>query len=418
MAIRRGGDGPRGKDGSVDQLRRSMHAVLEGGLRGYLPGRVFNVGLLVVIVASVASVVMDTVRGMPHWVYALFEDIEAVSVWLFTAEYLLRVWVAIDEPHGRFRRPLAGRLRYLVTPMALIDLLAVVPYWLGHLIAGDPSVAVLLRVLRLFKMVRFSGAFEMIGAVLTRERRSLLACASVVAIILVLLATLAYLTEHDAQPDKFGSIPAAMYWGLVTLTTVGYGDLAPITPLGRVVGGIGVVLGVLCFAMPAGILASGFIEEVRRRDFIVTWQLVAKVPLFARLSAARIASIAGLLRYERIEAGELIVRKGETADCMYFVLSGEIEVSTAGGPVHLGAGDYFGEAGLIEHSTRNADVRARTECALLVLMERDFWMLLEAQPELGAEVRAHVERRRPPTVVAPLPAREGPGRESPPAREA
>jgi voltage-gated potassium channel len=265
---------------------------------------------------------------------------------------------------------------------------------------------VLLRVLRLFKMVRFSGAFEMIGAVMTRERRSLLACASVVAIILVLLATLAYLTEREAQPDKFGSIPAAMYWGLVTLTTVGYGDLAPITPLGRIVGGVGVVLGVLCFAMPAGILASGFIEEVRRRDFIVTWQLVAKVPLFARLSAARIASIAGLLRFERIESGELIVRKGELADCMYFVLSGEIEVEAAAGVVHMGAGDYFGEAGLIEHTTRNADVRARTECTLLVLMERDFWKLLEAQPELGAEVRANMERRRPPAVVAPAPARE------------
>jgi voltage-gated potassium channel len=291
--------------------------------------------------------------------------------------------------------------------MAIVDLLAIMPYWLGHLIAADPGIAVLLRVLRLFKMVRFSGAFEMIAAVLTRERRSLLACASMVAIILVLLSTLAYLAEHQAQPEKFGSIPAAMYWGLVTLTTVGYGDLAPITPLGRVVGGVGVVLGVLCFAMPAGILASGFIEEVRRRDFIVTWQLVAKVPLFARLSAARIASIASLLRFERVEASELIVRRGESADCMYFVLSGEIEVATPGGPVHLGAGDYFGEAGLIEHTTRNADVRARTECTLLVLMERDFWSLLDAQPELGAEVRANMERRRPPpTVVEAAPAHE------------
>jgi voltage-gated potassium channel len=392
-------------DGVVDQLRRVMHAVLEGGTRGYLPGRIFNWALLAVIVLSVASVVLDTVHDLPAWSYRAFEWVEAVSVWLFTGEYVLRLWVAIEEPHGRFRGR-AGRLRYVATPMAVIDLLAIAPYWLGHFFPLDPALGILLRVLRLFKMIRFSGAFEMIGAVLTRERRSLVACGSMVAIILVLLATLAYLTEHDAQPDKFGSIPAAMYWGLVTLTTVGYGDLAPITPLGRVVGGIGVVLGVLCFAMPAGILASGFIEEVRRRDFIVTWQLVAKVPLFARLSAARIASIAGLLRFERVEAGELIVRKGEAADCMYFVLSGEIEVSTAGGAVHLGAGDYFGEAGLLERSTRNADVRARTECTLLVLMERDFWMLLEAQPELGAEVRANMERRRPPAVAAPARAGE------------
>ncbi len=386
----------------MDRLRREMHAVLEGGARGYGPGRVFNAVLLALIVLSVASVVLGTLDGLPAWTEPTFAGIEAVSVALFTVEYVLRLWAAVDEPRRRFHHPLWGRLRYAVTPMAVIDLLAILPYWLSSLVATDPSLAILLRVLRLFKMVRLSGAFEMIGAVMRRERRSLLACASVVAIILVLLATLAYLTEREAQPDKFGSIPAAMYWGLVTLTTVGYGDLAPITPLGRVVGGIGVVLGVLCFAMPAGILASGFIEEVRRRDFIVTWQLVAKVPLFARLSAARIASIASLLRFERIEASELVVRKGEHADCMYFVLSGEIEVATASGPVHMGAGDYFGEMGLIEHTTRNADVRARTECTVLVLMERDFWLLLETQPELAAEVRANMDRRRPPSVVAPV----------------
>lgn len=385
----------------MDRLRREMHAVLEGGARGYGPGRVFNAVLLALIVLSVASVVLGTLDGLPAWTEPTFAGIEAVSVALFTVEYVLRLWAAVDEPRRRFHHPLWGRLRYAVTPMAVIDLLAILPYWLSSLVATDPSLAILLRVLRLFKMVRLSGAFEMIGAVMRRERRSLLACASVVAIILVLLATLAYLTEREAQPDKFGSIPAAMYWGLVTLTTVGYGDLAPITPLGRVVGGIGVVLGVLCFAMPAGILASGFIEEVRRRDFIVTWQLVAKVPLFARLSAARIASIASLLRFERIEASELVVRKGERADCMYFVLSGEIEVATASGPVHMGAGDYFGEMGLIEHTTRNADVRARTECTVLVLMERDFWLLLETQPELAAEVRANMDRRRPPAVVTP-----------------
>lgn len=386
----------------MDRLRREMHAVLEGGARGYGPGRVFNAVLLALIVLSVASVVLGTLDGLPAWTEPTFAGIEAVSVALFTVEYVLRLWAAVDEPRRRFHHPLWGRLRYAVTPMAVIDLLAILPYWLSGLIAADPSLAILLRVLRLFKMVRLSGAFEMIGAVMRRERRSLIACASVVAMILVLLATLAYLTEREAQPDKFGSIPAAMYWGLVTLTTVGYGDLAPITPLGRVVGGIGVVLGVLCFAMPAGILASGFIEEVRRRDFIVTWQLVAKVPLFARLSAARIASIASLLRFERIEASELVVRKGERADCMYFVLSGEIEVATASGPVHMGAGDYFGEMGLMEHTTRNADVRARTECTVLVLMERDFWLLLETQPELAAEVRANMERRRPPAVVTPV----------------
>ncbi len=378
----------------MEQLRRSVHAVIEGGRRGYLPGRVFNAVLMTTIVINVATVVLGTLPDIPAWVHLLFERIELASVALFTVEYVLRLWVSIDDPHRQFRHPLFGRLRYAVTPMAIIDLIAIAPFFLGHFTGIEPEFALLLRVLRLAKMIHFTGAFEMIGAVLVRERRSLFACAGVVSTLLVIVSTLAYLAERSAQPEKFGSIPTAMYWGLVTLSTVGYGDLAPITPIGRVIGGISVVLGVMCFAMPAGILASGFIEEVRRRDFIVTWQLVAKVPLFARLSAARIASIAGLLRPERVESGEVIVYKGDAADRMYFVLSGEIEVATSAGPVVMGAGDYFGEMGLIERTTRSATVTARTACTLLTLMDRDFWALIETQPELEAQVRANIERRR------------------------
>ena len=388
----------------MEQLRRSIHAVIEGGLRGYLPGRVFNAVLMIVIIANVATIALSTLPDLSARTHAWFDLIDLVAVLLYTVEYVLRLWVAVDDPHRRFRHPLFGRLRYAVTPMAIIDLLAIVPFYIGEIIGIEPEFALLLRVLRLAKMIRFTGAFEMIGAVLVRERRSLAACGGVVCMILVLISTLAYLAERAAQPEKFGSIPTAMYWGLVTLSTVGYGDLAPITPLGRIVGGAAVVLGVLCFAMPAGILASGFIEEVRRRDFIVTWQLVAKVPLFARLSAARIASIAGLLRPERVETGEVVVHKGDAADRMYFVLSGELEVATAGGPVLMGAGDYFGEMGLIERTTRSATVTARTECTLLTLMDRDFWALIETQPELEAQVRANIARRRASTPARQAPA--------------
>src|SRR5262245_9197560 len=128
-----------------------MHAVMEGGTRGYAPGRIFNWALLCVIVLSVASVVLETLADLPPWMYRGFDWIETVSIMLFTAEYVLRLWVAVDEPRGRFRHPLWGRLRYAVTAMAIIDLLAILPYWLSPFIAADPSIAVLLRVLRLFK---------------------------------------------------------------------------------------------------------------------------------------------------------------------------------------------------------------------------------------------------------------------------
>ncbi|MBL8835528.1 MAG: ion transporter [Alphaproteobacteria bacterium] len=393
-----------GKRSALEQLRRNVYAVIEGGRRGYLPGRVFSIVLMATIIVNVATVVLGTLPDLPPWVHASFDRIELFSVGLFTLEYAARLWVAVEDPHRQYRHPLLGRLRFAITPMAIIDLLAIAPFFLGQLAAIEPEFALLLRVLRLAKMIHFTGAFEMIGAVLVRERRSLLACAGVVTTLLVLVSTMAYLAERTAQPEKFGSIPTAMYWGLVTLSTVGYGDLAPVTPLGRIIGGIAVVLGVMCFAMPAGILASGFIEEVRRRDFIVTWQLVAKVPLFARLSAARIASIAGLLRPERVESGEVIVYKGDAADRMYFVLTGEIEVAAASGPLVMGVGDYFGEMGLIERTTRSATVTARTACTLLTLMDRDFWALIETQPELEAQVRANIERRRATAASPRAPA--------------
>src|SRR5262249_42468381 len=149
------------KGGFVEHLRRSMHAMMEGGARGYRPGRIFNAVLLGTIVLSVGSVVLDTLADLPIRIYIAFAWIEAVSIVLFTAEYRLRLWVAVEEPHGRFRGTW-GRVRYAATPMAVIDLLAILPYWLGPLIAADPSIAILLRVLRLLKMVRISGAFEMI----------------------------------------------------------------------------------------------------------------------------------------------------------------------------------------------------------------------------------------------------------------
>lgn len=384
---------------NLAELRRTVHAVVEGGARGYGPGRVFNAALVTIILVNVGTIVLSTIPEMPAVWERVFEWIEHVSVAVFAVEYALRVWSCIDDPRRRYAHPVRGRLRYMATPAAIIDLLAVAPVLVFALFHVDAEFVVLLRVLRLLKLIHFTGAFEMIAAVMRRERRSLIACAMVVSIIWVLISTLGYLAERNAQPDKFGSIPEAMYWGIITLTTVGYGDLTPVTVLGRVISGFAVVLGVLCLAMPTGIIASGFMEEVRRRDFIVTWQLVAKVPLFARLSAARIASIASILRPQRVEPDEVVVREGDHADRMYFVVEGQIEVATKGGPVLLHGGDYFGEMGLIEGGKRNATVTAKTECVLLMLTDREFWALVNSQPEIAEELRATAEKRRIPPAA-------------------
>ncbi|MBI1779581.1 MAG: ion transporter [Proteobacteria bacterium] len=393
----------------MQRWRHAVYALVEGGQRGYPLGRAFDLLLVAIILVNVTAIVLGTVEGLPPSWHQVFDLIETAAVLAFTLEYGLRLWAAIEDPRRAYRHPVWGRLHYAVSPLAVIDIVAILPFYL-HLfwMPIDPSVAVLLRALRLFKLLRFTGAFDLLGEVLRNERRPLVAAGTVVSVALLMVSTLAYMLEHDAQPDKFGSIPAAMYWGIVTLSTVGYGDLTPITPWGRALAGFTVVLGVLCFALPAGILASGFIEELRRRDFIVTWHLVAKVPLFQLLSAARIAAVASILKPVRVETGVQVVRQGDAADAMYFITAGELEVETPGGPVALGSGEFFGEMALLESGKRSATVTARSNCDLLMLQAADFRHLLAGSPDLENEIRRIAAergaKRRSAEAETPTPA--------------
>jgi len=180
------------------------------------------------------------------------------------------------------------------------------------------------------------------------------------------------------------------------MASVGYGDMAPITLWGRVFGGFVIILGVAMFAVPTGILATGFAIEIRKRDFVVTWQTVAKVPLFAGLDAARIAEIARLLKREVVPANYVIVRRGERADAMFFVMSGEAEVDIPPTPRRLGRGQYFGEIALLRDTVRTATVTAVSECQLLTLEAGDFRRLLDAHPDLKDELLRVAEQRLSP----------------------
>jgi voltage-gated potassium channel len=204
-------------------------------------------------------------------------------------------------------------------------------------------------------------------------------------VLLVIASGTMYLLERHAQPTVFTSIPKALWWGIVTMATVGYGDMTPITPLGRLFGGFVMLLGIAMFAVPAGILATGFAAEIRRRDFVVTWNAVAKVPLFAGLDATRIAAIARLLKPQIVPERQAIVRRGEPADAMFFIMQGDVEVEVEP-PVRLGKGQFFGEIGLLFDTTRNATVAALNECRLLVLDRADFDRLMAQHPDLKARI--------------------------------
>lgn len=207
------------------------------------------------------------------------------------------------------------------------------------------------------------------------EARALMAGFLVMLILLVLSSGVMYLLERDLQPQVFSSLPRSLWCGIVTMATVGYGDMTPETVLGRIFGGFVMLLGIAMFAVPTGILATGFATEFRRRDFVVTWQAVAKVPLFAGLDASHISEIARLLRAQTVPARQTIVRFGEAADAMFIVMQGEVEVEVTP-PVRLGQGQFFGEIGLIQNVSRTATVTSVTECRLLSLEANDFRRLM------------------------------------------
>jgi voltage-gated potassium channel len=185
---------------------------------------------------------------------------------------------------------------------------------------------------------------------------------------------------------------------------VGYGDLVPITPAGRVFASIVTILGIGVYALPVGIIASGFAREIQRRDFVVTWAMVARVPLFKSLDAEQVGRIANLLRSRVAPGGSAIVRRGEPGDCMYFIAAGNAEVQIQPVPVRLSDGDFFGEMALIHDAPRGATVVALTRCQLLILDADDFRGLAQSEPRIAEAIRAIAEQRRQQTPPQPPPA--------------
>jgi voltage-gated potassium channel len=183
---------------------------------------------------------------------------------VFSIEYLLRLWTIVEKKG--YDDPIKGRIRFVFSPMALIDLLAILPFYLPFLGIDLRFLRILriFRIFRLLKMARYSSAFTMIKSVLKDKKEELLVTLLFIIIILVIISTLMFYIERDAQPEVFGSIPKSLWWGVVTLTTVGYGDIYPVTALGKILGGIITLLGVGLIALPSGILASGYTEQIQK----------------------------------------------------------------------------------------------------------------------------------------------------------
>jgi voltage-gated potassium channel len=354
--------------------------------------RIFRCVHHVMVAAGIGIMLAETV---PQWHDAYGAALDAgfqLVCAFFFAEYVLRLTAAPGAPGAAHRGRWRARLAWAKSLGGVFDLLGALPGVLD--VVFDPPHASLLGFIWAFKLVRYSPGLVSLERVISNARQALLSVLLGFGIVLLLAASLVYLLERSSQPDVFGSIPAALWWAIVTMTTTGYGDVVPQTVLGRMLAGIVMISGIAVFALWAGILATGFSEETRRREFLRTWDLVAKVPFFHDVGAAVIADVAQLLRPRDYPAGSVIVRRGERGDCMYFVASGELEIRGRSVSISYAPGDFFGEVALLTGDPRNATIVAVSQCTLLRLDIVDFRQLLGRQPELARIIRDAAESRR------------------------
>ncbi len=250
-------------------VQKRLFQILELAEAGDAASRVFDVFILTLISTNVIAVLLETIESYAVAHRDFLRAFELFSVAIFTVEYCLRLYSCTST--AKYSRTVVGRIRFAVTPLAIVDLMAILPFYLPMLIPLDLRFIRALRLLRLFRLAkigRYATSLRIPADVLRAKKEELAITMFTVFLLLVISSSLMYYIENEAQPDAFSSIPAAMWWGVCTLTTVGYGDISPVTPLGKFLGSIISLLGIGVFALPAGILASGLVEAIRIRDTI------------------------------------------------------------------------------------------------------------------------------------------------------
>lgn len=382
---------PRERGLGDPAFRDRLYELLEHDPLAYSVGSRFIQLIISVIVIDVVAMVLASVPELDADYGLLFSAITIPCVAIFAAEYAARLWtVAGHTP--RKGSALADRLGYVFSTLGLIDLLAFLPAAIV-LATGRHATLAALGVLPFFKLIRYSPAMRSLLAAVQAERRALVGCVVILIGAVLTFASLLYAIERDVQPDKLGTIPQAMWWAIVTLGTVGYGDVVPVTPLGKFVSVFAIISGFAMIALPVAIISSAFAEEVKRRDFVVTWGMLARVPLFSHLTASEIADIMRLLRARTIELGEVLVRRGDAASSMYFITAGEVEIALPNQKVRLADGTFFGEIALLHKTKRSGTVTATRKTRLLVLDAQDFHALIDRMPTLAAHVHRTAKAR-------------------------
>lgn len=248
------------------KIKNRIFGILETSKDNDLLSKIFDIFIIVLIVLNTIMVIVDTF-SIPRSVQKISRYVEIASVVIFTIEYILRVWTA--DLLYKNKKPAIARIRYVFSFMAIIDLLAILPFYLPMLISVDLRVLRTLRIIRLFrifKINRYTTALNTIGQVFKNKASQLISSMAIVFMLMLIASVIMYNVEHEAQPEQFKNVFQSMWWAVATLTTVGYGDIYPVTVLGKILSTVIAILGIGLVAVPTGIITSGFSELVNNDD--------------------------------------------------------------------------------------------------------------------------------------------------------
>ncbi|MBL1216318.1 MAG: ion transporter [Planctomycetes bacterium] len=245
-------------------MKRRVWDIVEVAKPGDVASRTFDIAILALIFLNVIAVIIGSIHEVEQRLGGFLSVFETVSVFVFTLEYLARMWACTMD--DKYSNPFSGRLRLALSPMAIVDLLAILPFYLPFIGVDLRSLRVLrlLRIVRVAKVGRYYSSLTLIRKVFRARKEELILTSAMMGLLLVVSSSLLYYCENGAQPDTFSSIPATMWWAVATLTTVGYGDIYPVTLLGKLCASVIAILGIGMFALPTGIIGAGFVEAVQK----------------------------------------------------------------------------------------------------------------------------------------------------------
>ncbi|CAN5656488.1 cyclic nucleotide-gated ion channel [soil metagenome] len=380
---------------TAPSTRARAHAILRYSDTSHASRRWRSLHLLVVAVGLLAIAISST-DGQPAWMTEILTTAVVSVAIVFTAEFGVRLCSAPESPRFAGLSDGMARLRWAVSANGVICLLAALPLFVITLGAmhADNENAPVFCILWVLGLTTHAPAMGTLARVISNERATLTSVVVIFVMVLIIAATGAHIMERGDQPKAFGNIPAALWWAVVTLTTTGYGDVVPQTVGGKMIGSVVMVSGILVLALMTGILATGFAEEERRREYLRVWDQVTKVPMFTELGTVTLSEIVGKLRVRNYPPRIVVVRRDEPGDSMFFISEGEVEVRLPRGGIALGQGAFFGEMALLDRLPRSATVVTIAPTTLLVLYASDFYEIASNIPSLVEAVEREARRRR------------------------